>query len=207
YTLPRYPSSLPMTTPSSSSTTTTTTTPPQPPQPPPSQQTPPTITLHLKSLRPTPQTAISLTLPSLPPTTTIHSLKQRVAESLRRTDTSGIKILHARKPCADSKSLGEVAGGELAEVVEMGVMVMGGSAEGNEEGGGGGEGDVKMGGVAVDDGGEGMEGEVAQGVKGEEVLQEDAFWDDLRGWLMLRVRDEGVVGELWGLWKRAWDER
>lgn len=92
----------------------------------------------------------------------------------------------------------------------MGVMVMGGGggveekksgteAEGEKKEKE--EGDVVMGGTE----GEGVR--VAQGKSGAEVLEDDEFWDDLRGWLMQRVRDEGVVGEVWGAFKRGWDER
>lgn len=117
--------------------------------------------------------------------------------------TEGIKILYARKPAGDSKTVGEVVGeeGKGKGEVEMQVMVVGGSQlKGGEEGEGEKDkGDVEMGGTRA--------AVVAQGVSGEEVLGSDAFWDDLRGWLMQRVRDEGVAGEVWGAFKRGWDER
>ena len=54
----------------------------------------------------------------------------------------------------------------------------------------------------------GVEGApVAQGVSGEAVLGTEQFWGDLRGWLLLRVRDEGVAGEAAGAFRRAWDGR
>ncbi|KAL8921989.1 MAG: hypothetical protein Q9208_005443 [Pyrenodesmia sp. 3 TL-2023] len=205
YTLPRYPSSPPMQPPSSI-----------PSSPAPSSSTPhppkTTTTLHLTSLRP-PHT-LSLSLPSLPLSTPILSLKQKVATELGRTGgtTEGIKILYARKPAGDSKTVGEVIGAAAAEqqgeVVEMQVLVVGG--------GGGGGGDVSKAGEEGKDvemkgtgggGGGGGAAAVAQGASGEEVMGSDAFWDDLRGWLMQRVRDEGVAGEVWGAFKRGWDER
>ncbi|KAL8757685.1 MAG: hypothetical protein Q9184_004146 [Pyrenodesmia sp. 2 TL-2023] len=197
YTLPRYPSSPSMQPPTSTPSSTTATSTPHPP----SSTPPETITLHLKSLRSPP---LSLSLPSTSLSTSIHELKQKVANELGRSGTEGIKILFARKPAADTKTVREVLGAAAAEEpeVEMQVMVVGGSTlkggEGEEEGGKE-KGDVEMAGT------EGVP--VAQGISGEEVLGSDAFWDDLRGWLMQRVRDEGVVGDVWGAFKRGWDER
>lgn len=109
--------------------------------------------------------------------------------------------------------MGEVLGEEglkkCGGEVEMGVMVMGVTAGEQKKAGGAeegkGKGDVEMGGMEQGRGGEGVK--LAQGKSGEEVLGSDEFWDDLRGWLMQRVRDEGVVGEVWGAFKRGWDER
>ncbi|KAL8778059.1 MAG: hypothetical protein Q9213_007578, partial [Squamulea squamosa] len=152
-----------------------------------------------------------------PLSTSIFELKQRVAKELQRENTDGIKILYQRKPCSDAKTVKEVIGDEGAKggVVELGVMVVGGAAaasappavggESKKEEGGKGEEeeDVKMGGV--EDG----KGEVpaAQGPSGEEVLGSAEFWEDLKGWLMQRVRDEGKADEVWSLFKRGWDER
>ncbi|KAI4182075.1 MAG: hypothetical protein L6R41_006212, partial [Letrouitia leprolyta] len=166
-------------------------------QQPPTNSAPQTITLILKSLRSPP---LSLSLPSLPATTSIFTLKQKVSAEIGRSSTEGIKILYSRKPCGDARTVGEVVGEEGLRKgeVEMGVMVMGGGggveekksgteAEGEKKEKE--EGDVVMGGTE----GEGVR--VAQGKSGAEVLEDDEFWDDLRGWLMQRVRDEGVVGE------------
>lgn len=114
--------------------------------------------------------------------------------------TERVKILYARKPAGDAKTVGEVLGEEgLAKgdgEVEMGVMVMGG-VEGEK-----GDGEMVGGEAATGEG-----GGVAQGVRGEEVMGSAEFWEDLRGWLMQRVRDEGMAGEAWSLFKRGWDGR
>ncbi|KAL8729252.1 MAG: hypothetical protein Q9166_004873 [cf. Caloplaca sp. 2 TL-2023] len=114
---------------------------------------------------------------------------------------------------ADLKTLelkgAEVVGEEGAKdgEVELGVMVVGGATTapaGSTSAGNGGAGeDVKMGGVEDGKG----EVPVAQGPSGEEVMGTAEFWDDLKGWLMQRVRDEGKAEEAWSLFKRGWDER
>ncbi|KAL8688034.1 MAG: hypothetical protein Q9218_005948, partial [Villophora microphyllina] len=146
-----------------------------------------------------------------PSSTTISALKQAVAEELKRNSIDGIKILFQRKPVADAKTVLDIVGEEGVKEVEFGVMVMGGAAVGGGKQVGGGQevkdeskvddGDVPMGGV------EGGDVPVAQGMSGEEVMQSADFWDDLKGWLLQRVRDEGKVEEVWSLFKRGWDER
>ena len=101
-------------------------------------------------------------------------------------------------------------GGNSAPVTEADLLAKAGRAkaaqatdvinkQANTEGEKGADGDVTMGGT------EGVG--VAQGTSGEEVMDSGEFWDDLRGWLMQRVRDEGKVEEVWSLFKRGWDER
>ncbi|KAL8773870.1 MAG: hypothetical protein Q9209_001300 [Squamulea sp. 1 TL-2023] len=201
YTLPRYPSSPPMQHPSTSTTTSQ--------SQPPTSSTDNTITITLRSLKSPP---LNLPLPSQSFSTSIFELKQRVAKELQRENTDGIKLLYQRKPCSDAKTVKEVIGDEGAKSgeVELGVMVVGGAAsapaagaESKKEVGEKGEEDVKMGGVE-----EGKsEVPAAQGPSGEEVLGSAEFWDDLKGWLMQRVRDEGKAEEAWSLFKRGWDER
>ncbi|KAI4225306.1 MAG: hypothetical protein L6R36_004006 [Xanthoria steineri] len=187
YTLPRYASSPTMQLPSSGSQ-----------QPPPSANNENTISITLRSLKTPP---LNLTLPSQALVTSIFDLKQRVAKEIQRESTEGIKILYQRKPCSDAKTVGEVVGEEGAKEVEFGVMIVGVGAGGASVAGGE---DVKMG-ERVGEG----KGEVpaAQGQSGEEVLGSAEFWDDLKGWLMQRVRDEGKADEVWSLFKRGWDER
>ncbi|KAL8726670.1 MAG: hypothetical protein Q9181_005959 [Wetmoreana brouardii] len=210
YTLPRYPSSPPMRPPTSSTSHSTTSQPPSTSTISAQQQD---INITLKSLRNPPLT-LSLSKPS---SITIYDLKKEVARELGQEGTEGIKLLWHRKPVSDAKTVAEVVGAEEGKGVEFGVMVMGGggggggdaarSAETEAKGEGGG--DVQMGGVedtAREKGG-GREMPAAQGASGEEVVQSAAFWDDLKGWLMQRVRDEGVAEEVWSLFKRGWDER
>ncbi|KAL8712735.1 MAG: hypothetical protein Q9220_002943 [cf. Caloplaca sp. 1 TL-2023] len=199
YTLPRYPSSPTMIPPSSTPNAPATSTSPSADASSDTQQQQQTINLTLKSPRNPP---LSLSLPSQPASTSIFELKQKVAQELQREGTDGIKILYQRKPVSDAKTISEVVGssseGDVSITeVEFGVMVMGGGAAKKDE-----VGDVKM-----SEGGGGEVQPAAQGASGEEVMGSSAFWDDLKGWLMQRVRDEEVAGEVWGLFKRGWDER
>ncbi|KAH7027855.1 cell-cycle control medial ring component-domain-containing protein [Microdochium trichocladiopsis] len=107
-----------------------------------------------------------------------------------------IKLLHNKKPVADSKILKDVLGAEAAASatkVEFGIMVMGGAAtlaaaEAAKNAGAGG-------------------GDVAQGPSGEEVLETAEFWDDLRGFLLQRIRDEKAAGELADTFQAAWKSK
>jgi len=38
------------------------------------------------------------------------------------------------------------------------------------------------------------------------VVESSAFWDDLRGFLLQRVREEKQADELFSLFLRAWEE-
>ncbi|KAI4159790.1 MAG: hypothetical protein LQ342_006301 [Letrouitia transgressa] len=194
YTLPRYSFSPPMRPPSQKPSSSTT-------------SSPTTTSVLLKSLRNPP---LSLSLPAKPLDTSIHALKTLVKEELGRASEEGIKILYNKKPCPDVKTIAEVVGDEGRGKdggVEFQVMVVGGGG-----GGGGGTATVKP-----EEGGDTVMKEapaeergevpVAQGVSGEEVLRQDAFWQDLRAWLVQRVRDEGVAGDAWGVFKGAWHGR
>lgn len=102
-------------------------------------------------------------------------------------------------------------------VVELGVMVLGGAAGvtlkkkekvGDEMQGVEGAAAAAAGGVGVGAGGDGADGApVAQGLSGEGVLATGQFWEDLRGFLQQRVRDEGVAGDALGVFKGAWEGR
>ncbi|KAL8987649.1 MAG: hypothetical protein Q9169_008674 [Polycauliona sp. 2 TL-2023] len=200
YTLPRYSSSPTMQQPSSTSTSTSSAAANTSSS---SPSSPNAITITLRSLKNPP---LNLSLPAQQLTTSIHALKQRIAQEINRDSTEGIKILYQRKPCSDAKTVAEVVGDEGKEKgeVEFGVMVVGGvavAATGADKGSAAGGEDVKM------EDGKGEDAPVAQGQSGEEVLGSAEFWDDLKGWLMQRVRDEGKAEEAWSLFKRGWDER
>ena len=146
-----------------------------------------------------------------------------------------IKLLAGKKPVGDSKVLKDVllalagsgGGGDAAGVVvvELGVMVLGGGAvffkglkesdgaaagagagEKEKEIGGGGE-DVVMGGGVEAEVATAAAAPVAQGLSGEGVLKTEVFWEDLKGYLQQRVRDEAVAGEALGVFRGAWEGR
>jgi len=78
-------------------------------------------------------------------------------------------------------------GGKLGKV-ELGVMVIGGASA--MKGKIGEEKEIT---------------EVRMG-RGEEVLKTDAFWDDLKGFLTQRLKDEGEGERVWGVFKGAIDK-
>jgi hypothetical protein len=49
-------------------------------------------------------------------------------------------------------------------------------------------------------------GSVAQGTSGAAVLKSKEFWDDLEGFLLQRVRDEGEAAKLAKLFKSSWEK-
>lgn len=185
YTLPRMPQ--PMTKPPHPSPTPSTATNPG---------AAPTLTIALKSLRNPP---IDLRLPGQSPSTSIHDLKVAVAEQLGGKGTDKIRVLYQKKPCADSKTIAQVVGEETKGDVEFAVMVIGWTAPSVPE--------VTEAAAVVGADAGGSEGPVAQGVSGEAVMATDEFWDDLKGWLLQRVRDEGVAAEALGCFRQGWHAR
>ncbi|RYP68808.1 hypothetical protein DL771_006426 [Monosporascus sp. 5C6A] len=111
-----------------------------------------------------------------------------------------LKLLHKRRPVSDTKVLGDLLGaagdGEMA--VELSAMVMGGggaaTAATNTAGGG------------TDDNTDNKAAEVVAqgGPSGADVLGTPVFWDDLKGFLLQRVRDEKLAGELSETFQTAW---
>lgn len=95
--------------------------------------------------------------------------------------------------------LGDDEGG--ASEIEFSVMIIGGVAANmgqGDEGGGNGEGDMDV---------DGPPAMVAQGPSGKEVLETEQFWGDLKGFLIQRLRDEGMAEELWCLCREGWKNR
>lgn len=147
----------------------------------------PTITVLLKSLRNPP---ISLSLSSQSLSTSIHELKSAVAKEIgtEGAGTENIRVLYKKKPCPDSKTVKEVLGEEdVGKEVEFSIMVIGGAT-------------VSHDGRTKDE----AKGPVAQGASGEEVLGSEDFWDDLKGFLVQRIRDEGKAAEVWETFRTAW---
>ncbi|KAL1608098.1 hypothetical protein SLS60_003037 [Paraconiothyrium brasiliense] len=184
-------------------------TPPHPARPNPKTtsndaSTPSTISLILKPMKPTHPTVplSSITASS----TSIYDLK-----SAYSTQTSipaaKVKILYKKKPVTDSKTVAEVVGNNAGSEVEFGVMVLGGAmatpvqspptvVPGEEEMG-------LASGAAQD---ESMaEAPAAQGPSGKEVVNE-SFWEDLRGFVVQRIRDEKEGERLVGVFKSAWEK-
>lgn len=150
------------------------------------------ITVRIKSLRNPP---LDIRLSSQPLNTSILDVKTSVS-SETTIPVDKIKVLHKKKPVADSKVLKDLLG-EDDTSVEFSIMVLGGAAAAaaspapkNEE-------DPA---AATTDA-----ASTAQGTSGEAVLQTDAFWTDLRGFLSQRIRDEKITEELFGKFLSSWE--
>lgn len=132
-----------------------------------------------------------MTASAQPLSTSVHDLKRTVSEKVG-ISSEKVKLLYKKKPCADAKTLKELLADTETEI-EFSVMVIGGSstpaAETTE---------------TTPPAGEESEVPAAQGPSGEALLQTDEFWDDLRGFLTLRLKDEKKSGQVFGVFKDAW---
>lgn len=180
--------------------------PPRPARPNPKTSTaatPSTLTVSLKPMKPSHPT---VTKDAVSPTaTSIFDLKSAYAAQTT-IPAAKIKILYKKKPLADSKTVSEVVGVEAGAEVEFGVMVLGGAvatpvqsppavAPGEEEKG--------LAGVVGAKGS--AETPAAQGPSGSEVV-DGAFWEDLKGFVMQRIRDEKEGERMVGVFKSAWEK-
>jgi ubiquitin-like protein 4 len=139
------------------------------------------LTISLKSLRNPP---LDIVLKSQSPLTSILDLKTEVSNQ-SSIPVDKIRILHKKKPVGDAKVIKDLVGDEETSV-EFSVMVMGGAASAKREG------DVQP--TAP-----------TQGPGGTEVLGTGEFWDDLKGFLTQRLRDQGEGERVYGLFRKAWE--
>jgi ubiquitin-like protein 4 len=140
------------------------------------------LTISLKSLRNPP---LDVVLKSQSPLTSILDLKIEVSNQ-SSIPVDKIRILHKKKPVGDAKVLKDLVGEEETSV-EFSVMVMGGAAS------------VKREGNAV------ATTPVERGPSGTGVLRTDEFWEDLKGFLAQRIKNQGEGERVYGLFKKAWD--
>ncbi|KAI2783067.1 cell-cycle control medial ring component-domain-containing protein [Daldinia loculata] len=136
------------------------------------------MTVLVKSLRNPP---LDIKLSSQTPNTSVLDIKTAVSQDTG-IPIEKMKLLHKKKPIADSKVLKDLTGeGETS--IEFSVMVMGGAAA------------IKT---------TPAQAEVAQGQSGNDVLGTKEFWDDLKGFLLQRIRDEKTAEELTNTFQSAW---
>lgn len=136
------------------------------------------IKVTLKSLRNPP---LDIALSSQPLTTSVLDIKSQVTAQTR-IPTDKMKILHNKKPVSDSKVLKDLLG-ESDTKAEFSVMVMGGAAAIPKE----------------------EEKEASVEPTGASALETTEFWDDLKGFLMQRLKDEDEAARLSGLFKTSWE--
>ncbi|KAM7184125.1 Cell-cycle control medial ring component [Rhypophila sp. PSN 637] len=202
YTLPRLSTSKPMSkrgSPKAKSTAPTST------SESPSEQ--PSVKVTIKSPR---NPTLELVLPTAQPiaTTSMLDIKNTIYEQTC-LPVEKLKILYNKKPVADTKTIKDVLGPATAEEarIEFSLMVMGGAATASAaaealaarqaapapETWADADGDTVM-----DDTGAAPVVAEGSGPSGAAVLQTEEFWEDLKGFLMQRIRDEKLAGELVG---------
>lgn len=187
------------------------------------------------TLKPTRATLPTYTLPAPVSiaTTSIHDLKAAYAAGSGASDlrTDKIKVLHAKKPVNDTKTIKDVLGAAAVDAaaaassplaVEFSIMVLGGGgtpsagtpAISTPE-------RVASPPVAVPPAAaappppqpsqpeiEMGEAPVAAGPEeAAGILQTDEFWADLKGFLVQRLKDEGEGERLAGVFKEAWQQK
>ncbi|KAJ5706593.1 hypothetical protein N7488_006394 [Penicillium malachiteum] len=160
------------------------------------------ITVNVKSAR---NPALEFCLPNVPlSTTSVQDLKDAVKQ--RVTDVQGnpvaldkIKILYRRKPVPGTgKTVAEILSDEPemligGKEVEFGVMIIGGAKT-----------------IDIEEAQPATEPrdvsppKPAVGPSGAEVVQTDAFWNDLQGYLEQRLKDDQEAKRLRELFKSAW---
>ena len=152
-------------------------------------QKPSAVNVTMKSSR---NPVMSLSLPMTDLGTSVLQLKEKVAKELKTEGTEKIRLLHKKKPAGDIKTIKELIGeDDVGGELELSVMVMGYKEESTSTGAE----DTEMADAEVP---------IAQGPSGEEVLAKEEFWDDLKGWLLQRLRDERKAAEVFEKFKGSW---
>ncbi|EGZ70743.1 hypothetical protein NEUTE2DRAFT_92396 [Neurospora tetrasperma FGSC 2509] len=190
------------------------------------------VVVHIRSAR-NPTLSLSLPTPQPLATTSILDIKTYVSQETGMP-VDKLKVLFNKKPVGDVKSLKEVLSGSVPEgggELELSLMVMGGQAtfdsaeakaarearqaakaevdvnasetkvevEVSESP------EVEMKDATQESGSkEAAAGPVAQGLSGPAVLETEEFWEDLKGYLQQRIRDEKTAEEVVGKFRGAW---
>lgn len=158
------------------------------------------ITVNVKSAR---NPALEFAIPNAPlATTSLQDIRDAVGQ--RVIDAQGnpvpldkIKILYRRKPVpGTAKTIAEILADEpdmLAggKAVEFGVMIMGGAQVAATQ-------------PEAAEPSDKSPPKAAVGPSGAEVLQSEAFWDDLQGFLEQRLKDETEAKRLRAMFHNAW---
>lgn len=162
----------------------------------------------------------TITLDDISLDDSIHDVKTQYAQRIA-TPLEKIKLLHNKKPAADLKTLKDLG---IAEDVEFTAMVMGGAPSDATPiaGSGASTPTTKIDTASADK----MEvdseaahpgGEKAQ-VQAEESSHQGSpsgpgalhtldFWNDLKGFLTQRLRDESEADKLTAIFKEAWSRQ
>jgi hypothetical protein len=154
------------------------------------------LTITLKNLK---SPAHSLSLSDQAPTSSVFDLKKSYADTYS-LPLDKIKLLYAKKPASDAKTLSEILGADAVNSgnSEFTVMLLGGAvpkdkaeataAASQEEGA-----------MQVDEKTESAH----VGPSGKELLATDEFWDDLKGFLTQRLKDQAEGERLAQVFRKA----
>lgn len=168
------------------------------------------VNVQLKSAR---NPVLEVLLDNVPlTTTTIHDLREAVRQRVVAADgkeppaADKIKILYKKKPVGGSseKTIAEILADSEPEAlgggrtVEFGVMIMGGASPRPEVT------ESPAGSAAKVTETKPYPSKPAEGPSGSEVLQTEAFWKDLEGFLEIRTKDTAEALRLSGIFKKAW---
>ena len=163
-----------------------------------------------------------LNLPSQSPNTTVHELKTQYAQKTGQDQTK-IKFLLNKRPASDLKTLKELLPEPTPSSVEFSIMIMGGGGVGSpaapstpqvaspaveipdpvsQTG--------KLDKMDIDDSAPLSEKAEAvadaapgTGNSSQEILKSEEFWNDLKDFLIQRIRDEAEGERLVGVFKSA----
>lgn len=161
-----------------------------------------TLSITLSPLRQTPTSPAPVTI-AAHSKTSIYDLKAQLATKTGYA-ADKLKILWERKPVTDSKTVTEATGAQSGSL-EMGVMYVGAptSASSSNEGSAADRQPSTSDAKPVASANTGVdETPVAQGLSGKAVLDSEDFWEDLRGFVVQRVRDQGVADEAVERWRK-----
>lgn len=118
-------------------------------------------------------------------------------------DVGKVRLLYGRKPVSDSKTLAELLGGaeaatEGSKEVELSVMLLaGGPAVATPL--------ERAKSPPIETPAKESEA-VVPGFGAKDVLKEQKFWDDLKAFLVQRLKDENEGARLAGVFKSAWEK-
>lgn len=150
------------------------------------------FTVVIKSLRNPP---LDLKLTTQTPNTSMLDLKAAVAAELAgNVAPEKIKMLYKKKPVVDSKVLKELAEEGGPTTLEFSVMVIGGAA-------------ATAAAPSAPKTAEAAQADVAQGTSGTDTLESPEFWDDLKGFLLQRIRDEKEATKIFDTFQTAWKSK
>lgn len=135
------------------------------------------INVKLRSLR-NPPIDISLSSQSL--STSLLDIKT-IVSTRARIPADKIKLLLNKRPVQDSKILKDLIS-EGDKAVEFAIMVIGGAA-------------------AV------LPVEEAKDTNTTSLADSESFWEDLKGFLMQRLKDEALAKEMSSLFRSSWESK